>query len=217
MRERDTSPATKYICETFAPEDACLQRIREALRADDKEGINVGPSEGKLLQVLLHLVGAKKVLEVGTLYGYSTLWMARALPENGQLISLEASPAHARRARELLDASEVAHRIEIIEGDARQSINKIEGPFDVAFIDANKDAYEDYLNWAERHVRKGGLIIGDNTFLWGEVYSEPPTNEKSSPSLVAMRNFNRRLADKTKYHSILIPTAEGLTVAQKIF
>lgn len=215
MRSAELDSREKYMRDLFAAEDEALLRIRQALREDGKEGINVGANEGRILQVLLKMTGARRVIEIGTLYGYSTLWMARALPEGGKITTLEAMPDHASRARELLEQTECADRIEIIEGDARASLKNIRGPFDVAFIDADKANYLHYLDWAEENVRPGGLIIGDNTYLFGKVFDANLADD-SEPSVTAMRTFNRRLADKSKYASVLVPTSEGMTVAFKI-
>ncbi|MCB0389994.1 MAG: O-methyltransferase [Bdellovibrionales bacterium] len=212
--------ADEYINQLFAREDDALLKIREELRKDGKEGINVGPHEGKLLQFLVRAFQVKKIVEIGTLYGYSALWMARALPEDGKLHCLEIDPENYKKAKELLQASDVSNKVEIYLGDANSSLQSLtnEGPFDMVFIDANKAGYLEYLNWAEENVRPGGFIIGDNTFLFGNVFEQPieVAIQANDKQIQVMREFNQRLADPTKYNSILIPTSEGMTIAQKI-
>lgn len=215
MRQQITE-RERYMDQLFAPEDEWHKKIRSQLALDGKEGINVGPTEGKILHFLMRLIRAQRVVEVGCLYGYSALWIARALEEGGRLISLEANADNFARAKELLSPTEVADRIEIRLGDARSTLNEIQGPVDAIFIDADKSSYGLYLDWAEKNVRKGGLIIGDNTFLWGHVYGQGE-GSISKNQLEAMQSFNHRLADPERYCSVLLPTAEGLTVAQKLF
>ena len=212
-------PAWNYIIENFAAEDEALKSINEALREDSKDGIQVSPVEGKILHFLARLISAKKIVEVGTLYGYSALWLSRALPEGGQLWCLEKSEENFAKAQQLLRPQIDKGGIEILLGEASENLKKIShhGPFDMVFIDANKSGYPDYLDWAEENLRPGGLIIGDNTFLWGDVYAEKEQRRNGENMVEAMRSFNHRLSQSKSYNSILLPTKEGLTVAQKIF
>lgn len=223
---RETSPEHRYINEVFAPEDLSLRRIRAALTEDGIDGMNIDPYEGRLLQLLIGLGHIRRAVEIGTLYGYSTLWLARALPADGKLFSLESREEHYRQARALLCETEVWPRLELRHGRAAELLPALgaEGPFDLVFIDANKSGYLTYLDWAEAHVRTGGLIVGDNTLLFGHVAAragEEPVRDRGIPvgeDLVRnMREFNRRLADPARYRSVLMPTAEGMTVAQKLF
>ena len=142
--------------------------------------------------------------------------MAAALPQDGKLWTLEKDAARATLAR-----TNTVHdtRITLIEGDARASLETLaaQGPFDMVFIDADKLNYEHYLDWAEAHVRKGGLVIGDNTLLFDAVWMAERPPRVRDTALAAMRAFNRRLADPQKYCGIMLPTAEGITIAQKLF
>lgn len=212
------SPEIEYIRKVFAPEDAGLRRAAEST-PEELRMMKIGAEEGRLLQFLARLVQARRIVEVGTLTGYSAIWLARALPADGHLWTVDKTPLHVRLARENIAASDVADRVSVVEGDALKALETLNshGPFDMVFIDADKIQYEDYLNWAEKHVRKGGLIVGDNTFLFGAVYSQKlPENVRESAA-AAMRNFNSRLANYEKYNSIMIPTAQGLTIAQKLY
>jgi predicted O-methyltransferase YrrM len=206
--------ALRYIAETFVQEDALLQRIR--MEGDARRpGMQVGPVEGRLLQVLARLVGARHILEIGTFVGYSTVWLARALPEDGHLHTLEADATHAALARAFFAASDVAGRITLHEGKALEVLPRLDLPMlDLVFIDAMKREYADYLTLIEDKVRPGGLILGDNSLLFGAMYGEP--REQISPSArQAMHEFNQRLSDPARYDAILLPTSEGLTVARR--
>lgn len=213
-----SSGQEKYVNEVFGLQDPELERIRGELEARRVEFMSISAAEGRILQFLVRGFGIRKIVEIGTLFGYSALCMAKVLPEDGRVYALEKNPENVAIARELLSQSEAGRKIRLVEGDARQSLSAIEteGPFDLVFIDADKAAYPDYLDWAELNVRRGGLIIGDNTFLFGALWGESRDSENSERRIQAMREFNRRLADPAKFNSTLIPTFEGMTVAQKI-
>lgn len=214
MREDPPSKVLSYIRELYAPEDALLQRINAVLKTINMQ-IQVGPEEGRFLQLLIRMAGVKKIIEIGTLAGYSTIWMARGLPEDGTIITLEAEPKHAALAREHFAACEVGERITLKEGKAADSLRELDGtgPYDMIFIDADKIGYTHYLDWAEKNIRKGGLIVGDNTFLFGSAYEDAPLDGVSLEAWQVMRRFNERLADRSNYLSVMIPTKEGMGVA----
>ncbi len=219
LYKRDNnSKRISYIKGLFAPEDTTLKAVTQSIVVNNLRAINVGADEGKLLQILLKLHGAQKIVEVGTLVGYSTIWLARALPEGGKVYSFERDEKTAQVAKDNIKNSDVNDKIEVIVGDAHEMLKTIEGngPFDAMFIDAEKGGYCKYLDWAEKNLRKGGLIIGDNTFLFGQVY-EDEVEEKYRKEIPVMKEFNRRLADTSKYDGIIIPTVEGMTVAIKKF
>jgi predicted O-methyltransferase YrrM len=217
MRQDANAQRIKYIRDVFAHEDEALSHIGENLPEEERR-MQIGPDEGKILYTLARMVGAKKIVEIGVLNGYSSVWLARALPEEGRLYSLEKNYKRFEPSRESFKACGVADKVELIEGDALDSLKKIEnqGPFDIVFIDADKCNYCNYLDWAERNVRKGGLIIGDNAFFFGAVYGEPP-RDFNPDTIKVMKEFNLRLGNPKKYSGIMLPTAEGLTVAVKEF
>jgi predicted O-methyltransferase YrrM len=218
MTRNEESKRLRYIRELFAVEDAPLADVKNVLE-DDIQRMQVAPEEGKILHVLTMLSGAKNVVEVGVLAGYSAVWIARALPEDGHVYAIEKDSARIAGIEKNLQACGVANKVTLIHGDAHDELEKLasKAPFDMIFIDADKGGYPDYLNWAEHNIRKDGMIIGDNTFLFDHVYKEAAPKGWSKKNWEGMRHFNERLADSAKYTSILLPTAEGLTVAIKKF
>jgi len=217
MRTIHNIDKEKYIKSIFAQQDEALANIINTLR-DDEAHMQISPIEGKTLHTIVKMVGAKKILEIGTLGGYSAIWMARAMPEGGRLYALEIDYKKEKRIRDNLAKCGVEDRVELIIGKALETLPKFEvhSQFDVVFIDADKVNYLNYLDWAEQNVRKGGLIIGDNTFLFGAVYGD--NSRGINPQTVQiMQEFNMRLADSNKYTSIILPTNEGMTVAVKNF
>lgn len=200
-----------YIRQLFAHETPLMQQVRAAAAAENEDNISLHPEEGQLVALLCRLIGAKKIVEIGTFYGYSALWLAST---NAQVFTLEKDSPRAARARDFIGDQP---NITLIEGDALSSLAQLapQGPFDAVFIDADKLNYARYLDWAEQHVRQGGLIIGDNTFLFDAVWKDGDIARVRETARQAMRDFNRRLSDPATYHSIMLPTDQGLTIAQK--
>ncbi len=204
-----------YIEERFVPQDEALEAaVRESRRAGLPE-IQVSPNEARLLQLLAEMVGARRILEVGTLGGYSAIHFGRALPQGGELISLEIDERHAEVARENVERAGLSERVEIRVGDARELLAQIaendEGPFDVVFIDADKEGYPEYLEWALRLTRPGSLIFGDNTIRGGSVLNPEDGSAR------ATGEFNERIARDPRLSAILLPILrewiDGLTIA----
>ncbi len=212
-RDIESLKSIKYIRELFTQEDEHFKRIKESAPLE-KQGIQIGAEEGKLIYLLLKLIKAENVLEIGTLVGYSTLWVARSLAQNGKVISIEKSIDHYNIAKSNLETVPEKDKIKLINDDASNIENYIKGiKFDAVFIDANKKAYPRYLDIAYGLLRKGGLIIADNVFLFGSVYDD---GIRCSEELkTAMQEFNRKISDPQKFDSIIIPTEEGLCVAIK--
>ena len=206
----------RYIEERFAPQDEALEAaVRESRRAELPE-IQVSPNEAKLLQLLAEMVGAGRILEVGTLGGYSAIHFGRALPEDGTLVSLEIDERHAEVARKNVERAGLSGKVEIRVGDARELLARIaesgEGPFDVVFIDADKEGYPEYLEWAMRLTRPGSLILGDNTVRGGSIL------DPRDDSARATNEFNERIAGDPRLSAILLPILreriDGLTIAR---
>jgi predicted O-methyltransferase YrrM len=173
----------------LVPSDPALDGALAATTANNLPAINVAPNQGKLLHVLARSIGSRKILEIGTLGGYSTIWLARALPADGKLISLEFDPKHAAVARESIAAAGLAAIVDVRVGAALDSLPKIEaeaiGPFDFVFIDADKANNPNYLNWALKLTRPGSLIVCDNVVRNGSLVDDGDT----SPDLIGTRKF----------------------------
>ncbi len=169
----------RYFGELFAPHDAKLDAAVKANRAARLPAIDVSPLQGKFLHVLAQMTQAKRVLEIGLLGGYSTIWMARALPRGGRIVSLEFEPRHAEIARANLRRAGLLRRVEIRVGPALQSLPQLKaegaGPFDLIFIDADKENNPQYLDWALKLSRRGTVIVVDNVARHGTVVDAKST------------------------------------------
>jgi predicted O-methyltransferase YrrM len=206
-----------YIRATFAQEPREMKAVRAAM-TDPNDQISVPPEDGRLLQLLVRLVNAKKIVEIGTLGGYSSLWMAQAMQKGGQIFTCEYEDRRADIAEKHFRKYAKGKKITVVRGDAHKELPKLskKGPFDLVFIDADKVSYARYLDWAEKNVRKGGLIVGDNTFLFDAVWQEQPVDRVRQTALFAMLDFNRRLSNPKKYQTMLLNTGQGMTVAMKL-
>src|SRR5438270_8848708 len=172
MNQEQWTAVDRYIGETVVPSDPALDAAIEASAKAELPAIAVTPNQGKLLQILAHLVNAQKVLEIGTLGGYSTIWLARALPESGRVITLEIDPHHAEIARANLKKAGVLGRVEITVGPALETLKGLyEGdvqPFDLIFVDADKRSLPEYLEWSLKLSRPGTVIIVDTVLRAGK-------------------------------------------------
>lgn len=183
----------------------------------NKSPLSITALEGRILSFLVSQAGCKNFVEIGTLTGFSALWIAAGMGV-GKLWTLEKDPVHAQAAREVFQQYRGQVQIHLLEGDARNVLQELslKGPFDGVFIDGNKSAYLDYLNWCEAHVVKGGLILADNIFLRGSVWGVEGT-PFSEKQVKIMKEFNQRLSDPEKYHSCVLPTFDGIFAAVKMF
>jgi caffeoyl-CoA O-methyltransferase len=204
-----------YAERTFVPEDPLLKDVRLRAQLAGLPGIHVGAFDGLHLEVLTRATQPTKIVEIGTLAGYSGVRLARALREGGKLYTFEIDARHAEVARETFTKAGFADRAEFFVGPAIEKLHQIsdQAPFDLVFIDADKESYPHYLEWAIDRVRVGGLIIGDNTFGWGMIADETFTDAEDKRSIEALRAFNQRLASDPRYVTTILPTHEGLTVA----
>ena len=217
MSHTAATPSLDYIRKHYAVQDALLARIDAKLHEIGMP-IHIGPEEGKLLQMFIGLHGVKTVVEVGTLAGYSTIWMARALAEGGHVTTINKDPAHIKLAAGFFAESDVADKITMLEGDAHDVLPTLQGQsFDMMFIDADKISYGDYLDWAETLVRPGGLIIADNTLLFGAIGLDAPPEGIAPATWHSFQLFSQRLANPNRYFSTIVPTEQGMTVAVKLF
>jgi caffeoyl-CoA O-methyltransferase len=203
-----TRPILDYLAATHAPHDEGLARAFAAPEHQGLPAIQVGPSEGKLLTLLLRLAGARKVVEVGTLAGYSAIHLARALPPEGHLWTIEFDENHAKVARENLAAAGLSSRVTVVQGAGLDVLPTLEphGPFDAVFIDADKVNYDGYGRWAARNLRPGGLLLGDNAVYFGRLLED-------SDAAPAMRRFHEEAA--AHFDTVCIPTPDGLLLGVK--
>ena len=209
----DPAELQRYVEALFAPEDPLLEELREEIGRQGLPEIYISAEVGRALQLLLRAVGARRVLEVGTLGGYSAIWMARALPAGGTLVSLEVDPERAELARRFLHRAGLGAVAEVRVGDARALLPELAaaepGSFDAVFIDADKEGYVQYLRHARTLVRPGGLILADNAFWSGRVLEEEPESEGTR----GVQAFNRALADADGLTATILPVRDGLAVA----
>jgi caffeoyl-CoA O-methyltransferase len=209
---------TRYTEATFAPEDPTLVEIRTRSHAAGLPDIQVGALDGLHLEVLARAIAAQKAVEIGTLGGYSGVCLLRGLGAAGRLWTLEMEPEHAKVARESFAKAGVAERAQVIVGPASANLPSIvaHGPFDLVFIDADKLGYPEYLDWAAEHLRTGGMVLGDNAFLFGEVVHEPSGRPDEAARIRAMREFHRKLVSGGRFRSTMLPTGEGLALGVKL-
>jgi caffeoyl-CoA O-methyltransferase len=193
-----------YLNQLHAPHDDALQRAFDAADGDKVPAIQLGISEAKLVQMILRLAGARKVVEVGTLAGFSALRIARDLGDDGKLWTIENDRRHADIAHANIEAAGLGHRIEIMIGAAVDVLPTIEqhGPFDAVFIDADKGNYDKYGAWAAANTRPGGILLGDNANFFGKLL------DLKDESAAAMRRFHEGARDH--YDTVCIPTPDGL-------
>ena len=177
----------------------------EASRAAGLPEINVTAAQGKLLNILARAQHARAILEIGTLGGYSTIWLAKALADGGRLISLEANAKHAEVARLNIAQAGLADKVDVRVGPALSTLAQLKGPFDLIFIDADKPSYPDYLIWALRLSRRGTLIVADNAVLHGDVFDEP----SEDPRVRGMRRFLEQLASEPRVTATVTQTVGG--------
>ena len=207
-----------YINDLFISSDPVLEAALAASEAAGLPSISVSPTEGKLLMLLARLHGARSILEIGTLGGYSTIWLARALPVGGTLITLEASPKHAEVARANIALADLDKVVEVRIGPALETLPLLAAearvPFDLIFIDANKENYPEYLTWVLKLSRRGTLIITDNVIRDGEVLDTATTD----PRIEGTRRFNQQLASEPRVAATIMQTVgrkgyDGIAIA----
>jgi len=195
-----------YIDELLVPEDNALLAAKQSLEEAGMPQISISPNQGKFLHILALLCNAKKILEVGTLAGYSTIWLARALPKDGQLITIELDPKHAAVAKKNIDKAGLGPKVDIRIGKAIEVLSQLEtekaGPFDMIFIDADKAPYTEYFQYALRMSRPGTLIVADNVIREGKVLDSNTTDEM----VKGAQRFNKALAANKEVTASIIQT-----------
>jgi caffeoyl-CoA O-methyltransferase len=199
---------TGYVDDVHAGHDEALQAAFAAPDAQGFPAIQVGRSEGRTLELLMRLVGARKVVEVGTLTGYSAIRLARGMEAGGKLWTIEFDASHASEARARVSQANLSVDVEVVEGAGVDILPTLEehGPFDAVFIDADKESYHQYGRWAAAHLRQGGLLIGDNAYLFGNLMED-------SARAKAMRSFHEEAAQA--FDSVCLPTPDGMLLGMK--
>ncbi len=221
MSQQQWSAVDSYINALFVPQDEALEA---ALKTSTDAGlpvINVAPNQGKFLHLLAQTVAAQRILEVGTLGGYSTIWLARALPKDGQLLSLEADPKHAEVARANIEKAGLGDRVEIRLGKALETLPRIEAenrpPFDFIFIDADKANMPFYFAYALKLAHRGSLIVADNVVRDGRVIDA----NSEDPNIKGVRRMNEIIAAEPRVSATALQTVgskgyDGFTLIRVI-
>lgn len=218
MNQEQWTAIDDYISATVVPSDAALDAAIEQSNKAELPAIAVTPNQGKLLHILARLVNARRILEIGTLGGYSTIWLARTLPDDGRLVSLELNPKHAEVARSNVARAGLAKLVEIRVGAALDSLPKLASekgaPFDLVFIDADKANIPHYFTWSLKLVRQGSLIIVDNVVRKGAVIDAG----SKDPDVQGVRRLNEMLSQEKRVTATTIQTVgskgyDGMTIA----
>lgn len=206
-----------YIRDVTRPEPDALRRLRESTEDRSDAHLQISPEQGQFLQVMARLVGARKTLEVGVFMGYSSTWVALALPPGGKVIACDLNEEYTARARQTWAEAGVTDRVELRLAPALQSLDAMiaageSSTFDFAFIDADKANYPNYYERALTLIRTGGLIVVDNVLWDGEVVNP----ENHDPDTEIIRAFNQKLHADERVALSLIPLGDGLTLACKL-
>ncbi len=206
MAEKSWTAVDDLIADLFARPDPALDAALAASQRAGLPAIEVSPGQGKLLMLLARMVGAKRILEIGTLGGYSTIWLARALPKDGRLITLEADKKHAEIARKNIAKAGFGEIVDVRLGPALDTLPKLAdagaGPFDLIFIDADKPNNPAYFAWALKLSRKGSVVVADNVVRWGAVADD----RGRDPSVKGVRSFMEIIAREKRVSATAIQT-----------
>jgi predicted O-methyltransferase YrrM len=215
MSETDTLVTAahfQYLAERTSGDDAFLRQLKDAARSAGIRPIWIAPEQASFMQILLQLTRAREVVEVGTLAGYSAIAMARALPPEGRVRTIELLAEHADFAEKWIAKSDVAGRVQVLRGAGAEVLPRLAtDSADAAFLDADKSGYKLYLEQCLRIVRPRGLIMVDNAFAFGELFEPKPRD----PEVEAVRAFNDHLGAHPALHSVIVPIGDGLWVCVK--
>lgn len=204
--------AEQYV-ESLLLEDAQLEKVKASIREQDMPEISVALGYGKLLTLLARMIGAKRILEIGALGGYSGICLARGLADGGRLISLELKQEYADVAFANLKEAGHGDQVEYRIGEALDSLEQLEREgqrFDLFFIDADKGNYPNYLEWAIRLANPGAIVVGDNTLMRGKTTNP----EQKGNAVTQMRKFNELIAQDPRLEGVLLPAYDGLAIAR---
>ncbi len=208
-----------YIEKLLNSESELMQKARSNSEKLGLETISISAAEAALIRYHLESICAVKVVEIGTLTGLSALHILSALPEHGQLWTIEKSEEHKALAAAVLQNEISSNRCHLLLGDAREKLTELSqaGPFDAVFIDGNKAAYLDYFDWANAHIRPGGVIIVDNIFLAGAVWGDETSQKFNAKQIKTVQQMNEKAFSDKSLSSVIIPTEEGLLICKKQF
>jgi caffeoyl-CoA O-methyltransferase len=213
---RVTDRHFEYLAARTRRDDAFLSDLKSAAHAAGIRPIWIAPEQASLMQILLRATGAREVIEVGTLAGYSAIQMARALPadaQGGRVRTIELDPKHVQFARAWIAKSDVKEKVQVIEGRGADVLPTFaSNSADAAFLDADKKSYPVYLEQALRIVRTGGLVLVDNAFAFGQLFEEKPTDSEAT----AVQAFNEIMAREKCLQSVIVPIGDGLWVGVKL-
>jgi predicted O-methyltransferase YrrM len=214
MSEKLWADVDAYLEDVLLGDDSVLDATRKASRAAGLPDIAVSPTQGKLLYLMARMIGAKRILEVGTLGGYSAIWLARALPADGELITLEYDPKHADVARSNIKNAGFADRVDVITGAAIDTLPTLGGMFDFSFIDADKKSNPDYFQWALKLSRQGSVIVVDNVIREGRVIE----TDSNDANIEGIRRLNTMIAAEPRVSATALQTVgakghDGLAIA----
>lgn len=202
----------RYLADRTLREDAFLQDLKRAAQEAGIPPIWIAPEQASLMQILLRLVAAREVVEVGTLAGYSAIAMARALPPDGRVRTIEIDSERADFTESWIARSDVPGRVQVLRGSGAEVLPTLaDASVDAAFLDADKGGYVDYLEQCRRIVRSGGLIMADNAFAFGRLFEAQPTDR----DVTAVRAFNDHVAQQAWLQGIIVPVGDGLWVCVK--
>ncbi|MBX3458730.1 MAG: O-methyltransferase [Planctomycetes bacterium] len=202
----------QYVADRTRADDDFLVDLKAAAKAADIPSISIGAAQASLMQIALKAARAVNVVEVGCLAGYSAIQMARALPPNGRVRTIELEPRHAAFAREWIAKSNVAGKVEVIQGAGVDVLKTFASDSaDAAFLDADKENYPKYLDECLRIVKRGGLIMADNAFAFGQLFADVPDES----GVHAVRRFNDYMAAKPGLHGVIAPIGDGCWIAVK--
>lgn len=210
-----TEDLHNYLLDNFSAEDDFLKNLRKKAVDNLMPEITISPVQGHFIQFLLKSINAKNVLEIGTLGAYSAIIMARALPDDGKVLTIESEYKHAVFAQKQIDKAGLAHKIEIQNSNAKQFLAEYrpDRDFDFVFADADKDAYVKYLDITTPWIRKGGIFAADNAFAFGYVTSSAP--ERNPQDVKSITSFNQYFKSKEEYFVTLLSVGDGMIMGYK--
>lgn len=198
----------KYLYDILPARDAVLADME---RAASREGIPIiGPAVGRMMYLLAQISGAKRIFEMGSAIGYSTIWWARAAGPKAEIYYTDGDPKNAQRAQEFFKRADLEKRIRIMTGDALAMLDRVRGNFDLIFIDVDKDQYPAALKKAVNRLRRGGILVTDNTLWSGRV-----TRQADSPATRGVQEFNRLVYRRKELFPVMIPLRDGVTVCRR--